>query len=410
MPLRYLSRLALLIREFRSGIGKTAVIFPVAFLVALATGTLDLGMVFYLSKVYEADGTQVGAFKSLLAFCLILGCLVSKPLTDRIRPPYLVTTATFCLCILALGMHYGGSLAFAFVCSGLMGLSQALFWPPMASWLSGDLEGPELGRIMSRYNLSWSGGLIISPFISGWLSERAAVLPIFVAAGLALLACCLVAGAALALPKVRNDTHTAGKSVDAASNVGVGTLLRYAAWVGVFTSYAVLGVLGVVLPLSALYVLDISESVIGTLLTSKTLFVTLGFWIMGRTSFWHCRSSPMLAGQMCVAGCLAALIYTRHPLTIGPVLVVLGLLSALSYSSSQFHGMLGAPNRASRNAMHEALLNAGVITGSITGGIIYDLHHSIAEVYTCTAGLVLAGVCVQAGIAVWARSKERLAA
>ena len=405
MPLRYLSRRALLIKDFHSGIGKTAVIFPVAFLVCLALVTLQLGMVFYLREVYEATGSQVGAFFGVWSLCFILGCILVIPLADHIRPRYLMIAATFCMCILALGVHYGGSLVLAFVCSGLIGLSNSLFWPPMVGWVSGELEGAELSKIMSRYNLSWSSAAIISPLVAGRLSERGTVLPIYVASGLALLASFLIAGAALALPMVRNDTHSAARAMDAGANAGIGTLLRYSAWVGVFTACAVLGVVAVIFPLSARVDLHISKSVIGTLMLSRMLFMTLGFWIMGRTAFWHCRSSPMLLGQTCIAGCLVAMIYACRPLTLSPVLVFLGLLTALSYSSSQFHGMLGTANRAARNAVHESLLSGGMISGFVLGGIIYD-HYSIAAVYTFCATLVLAGVVVQAGIALWSRAKD----
>ena len=50
MPFRYVSRQAQLVKSFYSGIGKTAVLFPAAFLAAAAWAMLALGMVFYLGS------------------------------------------------------------------------------------------------------------------------------------------------------------------------------------------------------------------------------------------------------------------------------------------------------------------------------------------------------------------------
>ncbi|NQT12759.1 MAG: hypothetical protein HQ582_08420 [Planctomycetes bacterium] len=70
-------------------------IFPAAFLGSVAWGTLALGLVFYLREIYEATGSQIGAFVGLWYFCYILGCLLVRPLTDRIRPRYLLPAASF---------------------------------------------------------------------------------------------------------------------------------------------------------------------------------------------------------------------------------------------------------------------------------------------------------------------------
>ena len=46
MKLQYISQQRQLIRSFYSGIGKTAVIFPSAFLVAVGSGLIGLGIIF----------------------------------------------------------------------------------------------------------------------------------------------------------------------------------------------------------------------------------------------------------------------------------------------------------------------------------------------------------------------------
>ena len=402
MPFRYVSRQAQLIKSYYSGIGKTAVIFPAAFLASGAWAMLGFGMVFYLREIHAASAGKIGAFFGLWNLSYVLGCLLVRPLTDSVRPRYLLITGTSCMCLLPLAMHYGGSLPLAYVFFGLLGVSSSLFWPPLAGWLSTGLEGAALGKVMSRFSLSWSTGAIITLPLAGWLSQKAAVLPVYAASALSLLASFLLAGAALALPRVRGDQYSA--VVDGESHVDVGraTLLRYAAWVGLFTTYVVMGVIMNIFPVSAKEDLHISKSVIGILMFSRTLFLMVGFGILGHTTFWHYRSSQMLLGQLALAGCLLAMVYARHPLMVALVLAFVGLLEASSNFNGVFHGIAGSANRAARSAVHESLLAAGLISGSLLGGIMYQ-YSSITKVYLTCAGVVLAGVLVQATIALWVR-------
>ena len=275
----------------------------------------------------------------------------------------------------------------------------------MIGWLSGELEGADLGRVMSRFNLSWSTGSIISLALAGWLSAKDTVLPLYAASGLSLLTSCLIAGAALALPRVRGDRYRAVGDGAPQADVGGATRLRYSAWVGVFASYLVLGVMLTIFPLSANEDLGISIGIIGILMLSRALFMAVGFGFLGRTTFWHYRSSQMLLSQLGIAGCLLAMIYVGRPLTIAPVLSIMGMLVALSYFNSMFHGMAGSANRASRSALHESLLSAGLGSGSALGGVIYR-HYSMTTAYLVCVAVVVAGVLVQAGISLWAKRVE----
>ena len=405
MPFRYISRRRQMIKSFYSGIGKTAVIFPAAFLAGVGLGTLLLGLNFYLQEVYEARHAQIGAFFALWSFSYIVGCLVVRPLTDAVRPRYLLMAATFSMCVFALAIHYSGTLVLAFGFFCLVGLSASLFWPPIMGWLSSDAEGTELSTLMSRFNLSWSSGAIISPFLAGWLSQRDAALPIHVASALFLLTSFLIAGAALALPRVRNDGHVATPNGETRGSPDRSPRLRYSGWVGLFTAFVVVGIVVNIFPISARAELHLSKRVIGELLLWRALFGAIGFWILGRMTFWHYRSSQMILGQLCLAGGLVAMVCASHPLVIGPILAVLGLMYALAYSNGLFHGVEGSPNRAARSAMHEALLSAGLFSGSLLGGIIYE-HYSIAATYLFGAAVVLAGVIAQTGIALWVRCVE----
>lgn len=399
MKLQYISQRRQLIKSFYGGIGKTAVIFPSAFLVALGSGLIGLGVVFYMRDIFNAPASEIGTLFALWSLCYISGCIFIRPLFDRVLPRYTLIIATSCMFAFTLPIHFVKSTVWIYVLLACYGFSTSLFWPPLMAWVSEKVEGVELGRAISKFNLFWSTGLIISPFLAGWLSERATELPLYSGSSLFLLTSFMIAGAILVLPGMGKD-----KEVEVSARIqnggrGKDTLVRYPAWVGVYTTYVVFGVLLVVFPVSARDDLSMSKSIIGLVLLSRALFMTIGFVILGRTAFWHFKILPMVLGQVCLAVSLVFMVYICSPLLLGVILGVMGLMMALSYSSSLFHGVSGSTNRAKRTAIQEILISAGFISGSFVGGILYE-RYSMATVYWFCLSLVLVGVIIQAGLSV----------
>lgn len=405
MPFRYISRRRQLIRSFYSGIGKTAVIFPSAFLAAVGQGILILGMVFYVREVFQPTGGQIGAFFGFWSAAYIGGCLILRPLTDTIRPRYLLAVSTLCMGLCILAVRCCTSFGLATVFYGCIAFAAGIFWPPLMGWLSAALEGAELSKAMSKFNFSWSVGGIISPFLAGWLTEQNVALPLYVAAAVLLGTSLLITGAALALPKVRNDRHSAAEAKRSAAGPDRSTRLRFAGWVGAFTAFVALGAILYIFPVWARNDLHMREGIIGALFSARSLFMALAFVIMGRTVFWHFRGSQMLLWQICMAGSLVAMVYAHHPAVLAPILALLGFTTGYSYFSSMFHGLAGTARRAARSAIHESLLSSGLMCGPVLGGLIYQ-HYSINAVYLTCAGIVLVGVGIQAGIGLWARKVE----
>lgn len=397
MKLRYISQRRQLIKSFYAGIGKTAVIFPSAFLTAVGLGLVALGIVFYMRDIFQASASQIGWLAALWSLGYIFGCLFMRPFFDRFLPRYMIITATFCMCIFTLLILYTGSLFWVYVLYSLHGFSTSLFWSPLMAWLSRKIEGRELGEAISKFNFSWSAGVIIGPFLAGWLSEKAVELPLYLGSLLFLLSSFIIIGAILVLPGIRRDKERELSIASPNREGGKETPLRYPAWVGLYTTYVVMGVILVIFPVSARNDLSISKTLIGLLLLARALFMTVGFVVLGKTTFWHFKSSPMLFGQACLAISLIFMVYSRSPLPLGLVLAFMGLIVALGYSNSLFHGVSGSSNRARRMAIHESLLSAGLVSGSSMGGILYE-RYAMPTVYWFCLGLVLAGIVIQAGL------------
>lgn len=299
------------------------------------------------------------------------------------------TASLFALFLLA------PSMALAFVVYFLYGLLTGLFWPPLMTWLSSGLEGQALSKATNTFSLSWSSGGAIAPFVAGLLCELGLDIPVYVGIAIFALTGAVMAASGKLVPSpARGGAAVAtGPETDPPTReADHSTPLRFPAWIGAFMIYAVLAVFSNIFPLFAKDELGLSESRIGLLLLVRASFAALGFWALGRFGFWHFRRRYIALGLLLLLLLDLAFVFVHAPAGFALGLAALGLVQALCYNSSIFYGASGAWDRARRMTIHEALLTAGQILGSIGGGMAY-------QAFTWQTVFVFLAVVVAGGLA-----------
>jgi len=397
---RHITERAQLVRSYYAGFGKSAIIIPAAFLTAMSIGVVALGLIFFAKDALSATPAHIGWLAGTWSLSYVVGCLAIRPAFACVLPRYLIVGSSATMGALVLGMSFSSSLAQVFVLNSLFGVATGLFWPPIMGWLSTNIEGERLGRVISWFNLSWCTGNVIAPFLCGWLSEKGVLLPLFAGSALSLVTAAYVGGAAAALPGVRAEARNTD-AVPGEEHTGGSSLLRYPGWVGMFPAFFAAGIIRAVFPVAALDVLLLSKTTIGALLLVPPFATGLLFVVLGRTRFWHFRATPMLAGQL--LGCIAflGLACTRSVWVIIPLLVLAAINGGMAYTFSMFHGISGSRDRAQRMAIHESIIGLGFFAGPVVGGMVYQAF-SIGHVYLVTAGLTFGLLVVQALLARWA--------
>lgn len=372
MKLPYVNHPRQLLRAISAGIGKSGVILPAAFATEGSMGLLTLGMIFYTREVFGVPPSLVGWIAATWQACYVAGCLTMGPVGEKVRPRHSMILSTGGMCLAILGILLSRSLAPVFFFYGLFGLSMSLFWPPLMSWVSTGVEGTPLGRAMSRLTMAGSAANVISPYVAGSLSTLSVRYPLYAAAALLAANCLFLGGAAAALPKIRADRHLDEGKKAAEGKEDRSTPLRFPAWVGLFATFTVLGVILTVFPMHARDGLGLSKRTIGALLLVRALCTAAGFVIVGRTRFWHFRLAPMSVGLGLLAAFAVLMAVARAPWPLAFTLGAIGPLISLGFSESFFHGASGSNRRAARMAIHEALLAGGLIAGSAAGAQVYQ--------------------------------------
>jgi len=400
IPVKFRSLSQLLQR----GIGKSTLILPISLLFSIALGMTTFSMIFYARDVFQASAALIGWLAALPYLCYFAGCFLLQPLLRVLLPRHSLIIATVSSVVLLVGMLLSPSLALVFVLYGLYGLSLSLFWPPLMGWLSIGKEEQALNTALGRFNLSWSTGNIIAPFWAGYLLQRGITVPFKTAVLLMTAVCLFVFAASLFIPGIRQDRQreVVGRQNETLEDRS--TPLRYQAWIGLFASYVVLGITMSILPLFLREEIGLAENRIGLLLLVRALFSTLGFIVLGRLSFWHFKAWLMIICQGLIVAVVAVMIGLHTFSGFSLFLALFGLLFALSYNNSLFHGVTGSVQRSTRMAVHEGLLTAGVVCGSSIGGILYQTGQ-FGRVLLFACAVVAAGALAQIALVLLFRNR-----
>ena len=378
----------------------TALIYPGAFLTIVGEGLLNLGVVYFLRERYGASPGLIGGFMAYSVLVYVAGCLLLRPVFERLPYPLSLSIAASGMPLSVLLLVVVPSLPLTFLFGGLHRLSAAFFWPPAMGWLSQGVEGAPLNRRQSRFNLSWSMGLVAGYALAGIAGQHSLRLPLLLSIAVMSAYALYFAMTLAAAPALRPSlslqpaSPAAFRAARPASRYGEGTPLRYPAWIGMFASYVVSGMVSAVFPLFATEALKAAKGLVGMLIASRTLAQSLGFLLLGTVGFWHYRKRFLVAAQSFLAALLLLMLPARSAAFYAILLPLLGLASAMSYAAGLFYGIAGSSRRAGRMAVHEAVLNSGYICGSLASGLLYQ-HFSMAAVVLFCLGCSLLAVLAQ---------------
>ncbi len=367
-----------------------------AFLMAFAMGLVNLGLVFHARETLGFSPSRVGFLPATHSLAYVAACLLLAPKLRPFSPRRVVLLSQMCLCICYGALTYARSYPWLLLFSALYGVSLSLLWPFLMGWMSLNREGKALGRSFSRYNVSWCGAMVFSPYVCGRLSEVDSRLPLWAAGALVLLAGSLVLAATRPVPVEKGEVRKRDSSSSIPGNRP--TRLRYPAWLGLVVTFFGMGVFAAAFPLAAREDLGYSLRAVGLLLLVRALSNMLAFLGLGYTDRWHFRKGPMLFGQALGVVAFGGLVVAAGPISIALLLALAGVSSAFSYSISVFHGVSGASDRSTPMAIHEAMLATGLVFGSAGGAMLYD-GYGLNTVFAVTAGLLLTSLIVQAGMA-----------
>ena len=342
-----------------------------SFLAQLTIAMVNLALVYHLRGSFPLTANKIGIAASISTAAYLLFCILLSPYTVHFKPRNLVETSLLGMAVSVAVFASTSKIALAYASLAFYGAFMSLLWPQIEGWFSRGKEGKQLSHVSNAFNFSWSSGVGVSSFVAGVLVERSTTLPFWVSVALFLLVFLMIATSSALVPGIRAMKSEKEENL-ASDKIDESTPLRYYCWVGVIILYTGMSVILTIFPLYAQDMLMISESLTGLLLLFRGVATCISFLLLGRFGFWHFKKRYIFLVQILFG--LSCLILTGFSsmLSYGLFFLLFGILFALAYAQSMFHGASGSINRSQRMIVHEVLLTVGTIIGAVLGGYLYE--------------------------------------
>ncbi len=355
-------------------------IFVTTFINSLGTGVVTNGIFFLTSGAYGFSRTQNYLLGIVLGLTYIAGALATGPCVARLRRRGVssrtllvgVCIALAALCVIPWAARQGGIegswpiWTLVVLYSPLTGV----LWPIVEGYLSGGKSGERLRAVMGRWNVVWSGAVVLSywfmsPLIEGHAAET------IVALGLLHLASAWVIAATFAREPGEHplEAHEPHPPVYGHLLITLRIMLPVA--------YVVSSTLGPYLPdaLTGLGVTAWAQTLVASLWLAPRVIT---FLVMERWHGWHGRwwvvvvATGLLVGGFSLA--VLAPLGGRLGLSNGACLAVLmaglvcfGTGMASIYTGALYYAMEVGDAEIDSGGHHEALIGLGYAVGPLCG-------------------------------------------
>ena len=232
-----------------------------------------VGLIFYLIDRFEATLFELGLLSGIGAFAFMVGAKSSAFFSRFFSPKALTLFGTSLFIVVCSSFPFLPTLSLFFWLYPVGSLALSLFWPSLENWIVMESKpGGALRKNVGFFNLSWSPGQIIAPFLAGFLFEKGSLLPIWIGMSFTLPVFFLLASFPLrGVPK--RDRAPLPPPVPPGK-------FLVACWLSNFAGWFIAAIFRSLFPKYG-YALGLSPTVIGTFLLLIGVGQVLFFFLLG---------------------------------------------------------------------------------------------------------------------------------
>ena len=345
--------------------------------------TLNFSLIYRLVDTFSFSPGQVGVFIAIGQISYFLGCTLYHRFGSTASPVTIIPAASIVVLLASIPLGFIKVLGSAYASYWLIQLGSSFFWPPLSAWITEGLSGVELSRKISIYNRSWMAALIIAPPIAGFLYRWNSSVNFIVIALCFFINFFFVLSIkrTYAAPAAEKEkaAHTAEITGNDKHNLSplqqnkILDLYRYTAWIGLFCSVMLAGILMNIVPIHIRDTLGFTESTAGWVLFARCVSGFIAFIILAKFTAWNFILRWLIIIQAGLVFCAFLFLIAGSRLSFYYVVVVLfGLINASCNTNSLFYSRATGKNPKKNLALHEMFTCTGNAAGSAGGGLVYQ--------------------------------------
>ncbi len=394
--------------------GAAGALSLMAFIMCIAMGMFATAMPYVIMRLGGSD-FAVGMSSGTGFLSYILGCILIQKRVDRHNPRILALTAIGMFVVIYLliawistASPFGGAginLAFVIVLLFVQGFATSILWPPIMGWMSSGAEGAILNQRLAVYNVSWTSGLTIGPFIAGKICEIDPPFAVLISAAMVF-----TAGLIIFSLKHEGSLEASGGPDEGVNGFEYDDRLEIFKRIAKPTMiFIFFGAAALKTQMAVLYEkeLGFSETNYGITVAVFHLANALTFFVFTRTNRWHYQFWLHFAVQIAAMVAMGLVAVTGSLFGLLGLVMVAGSAQAYAYMGNQYYSVSGASRRARQMAIHEILLAIGCGLGPVIAGAAALYGSRRLGPYLLAAGVVAISILVQAIYVLKGRGKAR---
>ena len=362
-----------------------------AFLLDGALLVVLTAMPFYIYDHLQGDVSTPGRIGGLQSMLYAVTCVFISRWMNRNKHSMRIAAIGSCyFCV--------GSAA-AVLLPGVWGygtasvvsiIGMSIVWPSLHGWLGADPDPHTRSKSMSRFNVSWSGGLAIGPLVGGFLYDYAPMAP-FVASAVLGVACFLL----LWTVPQEEDYYTTladEQEPDWGGHALRSEQILKSAWIANGMSWCLVAVTRLIFTKRVDTLVEdgtlrlFAEAVPPDFLTRNpaSIYATIAFLLaatsaavfalMGRTRHWQHRFRYLVGLQVASAAAFWVLGYTYSLAAMSVAFMVIGAFSGVAFFSSSYYSMANFALRRQRSSINEFFVGFGSFVGPLAFGFLAERY------------------------------------
>lgn len=363
-------------------------IFMLAFLMNVCNGLFLLSTPLVAIKELSADVLTLGLLGTSGACVYALSCAAGGVFADRYGRSRMLPLGCCILIIADCSILWVSRVSHLFFLVAAASLGAAMFWPSVMKWVGEQGEHAGLGKRVGAFNIAWSSGIMVGPFLAGQLYGLDYRIPYLVAASIVL--CILII--LVVFRRRLESTEAGGEETVIPPPAGDVRGFIYVAWLANFAIWFTIGASENLFPKLAVS-LDISVANLGGIVALVGLGQMLMFFVLSHTERWHFKLWLLISFQVVGAAGAAHFLFFSSTGLFGLGFLMIGLAGGLTYFSSLFYSLYSRGRRGMKSGLHEAVLAAGVGIGPLAGGISATVWGLRAPYAVCAIFILAAMIC-----------------
>ena len=337
---------------------------------------------------------ELGVIGSAGAATYVLMVVSAGAISDKLGRKGVIISGSLLTALAYLIMPVSRQPIHLIVLMAVSGIGMAFFWPVLEAWLSEEGDADQVRRGLGGFNVSWSIGASVGPFLGGLIYTKSIVLSfMFAAAGM----CAVAFLAYLHKKPLQPQPETTSDSEIpplVSAPIFVERALLYAVWMANFAGWFAMSEIRVLFPKLAL-TLGMQPWLIGILVLILGVALTVTFFMLGSSGWWHNRKSPLIIAQVFLVLLLVAMTIVDSAGAFGLIFIGIGAGMGITYSYSLFYSVVGSIQKGAASGRHEMVLGVGAFLGPFIGGAVAPMFGTQRAPYILGAALIFVSLIFQ---------------